>query len=78
VRRHSRSEIYKDYEPEPPRPTTLIYLLVVISSLAFPFGVALLLGSHFLPKTRLLLGGVYLLIGTNAASGAALLMRLRR
>ena len=38
----------------------------------------LLIGSPFLPQTRLLLGGVYLLIGINAAIGSVVHWRLDR
>ncbi|MFL6600172.1 MAG: hypothetical protein ACJ8R9_02480 [Steroidobacteraceae bacterium] len=56
----------------------MMYLLQAVAMAAWMVGLFLILGSHFLPETRLLLGGVYLIIGTNAACGAALLWVLRR
>jgi hypothetical protein len=53
----------------------MMYLLQGVAIVAWIFGWFLLVGSHFLPETRLLLGGIYLLIGVTAAVGSALLWR---
>jgi hypothetical protein len=75
---YGRHNVYRDGDPTPPRATPLALLLTAVSTLAWMFAGVLLVGTHFLPETRILLGGIYLLIGTNAAIGAAVLWRLSR
>jgi hypothetical protein len=56
----------------------MIYLLECTAIFSWIGGWYILIGSQFLPETRLLVGGIYLLIGVVAATGAAILWRLRR
>jgi hypothetical protein len=57
----------------------MIYLLEAVSVFAWIAGLTLLFGSpsSFPPEARLLLGGIWVLIGTNAACGVAVLFQLR-
>jgi hypothetical protein len=56
----------------------MLYLLEGVAIVSWIAGGYLLAGSYFLPETRLLLGGLYVLIGVVAAMGAAILWKLRR
>ena len=68
--------LYRDDQPR--QPGMMLYVLQAVGIGGWVFGWFLLIGSHFLPETRLLLGGVYLLIGINAAIGSAVLWRWDR
>jgi hypothetical protein len=73
---YSRKELYRDDQPR--QPEMMLYVLQAVGIGGWVFGSFLLIGSHFLLETRLLLGGMYMLIGTNAAIGGAVLWRLDR
>jgi hypothetical protein len=55
--------------------THLMYGIALVASMV---GGYLLVGSSFLPETRLMLGGIYLLIAVVASLGFMILRRLER
>jgi hypothetical protein len=55
----------------------MMYLLQAIAMSAMLFGFLVITGWHGALDARLMLGGLYILIGTVATCGAALLWRLR-
>jgi hypothetical protein len=56
---------------------SMMYLLHAIALAAWMFGWIIIVGWHGPLDARLSLGGLYLLIGTVAATGSALLWRSR-